>query len=295
MRTLPTTIHGGLLCLLMLFPATAANAVETVSNGITSYQTSNTISYSLPGWSTGWGSGNTNTGWNYVGQVNGASGVYLGNGWVLTAGHVGAGNFSLGGFTYNYSGFSYTSFTNGTNLADLNLFRINTTSTTGNVLSLQSLLLATNAPSAFSRFNTGTKVVMIGYGGGHGETWGINTVNAVDITVQLTGWPYTTVDYVTAYGVTSASSRSVTNTAVLVSGDSGGGNFMTNAAGSWMLCGLNEAVDGASNSYLVQISAYSSQINAVIAVPEAGTWSLALLGLSAILLALRQKRNGALG
>jgi hypothetical protein len=39
-------------------------------------------------------------GWSYVGQLNGASCVYLGNGWVLTAGHVGEGTVSLNGTAY---------------------------------------------------------------------------------------------------------------------------------------------------------------------------------------------------
>lgn len=50
------------------------------------------------------GTGNTTNpgffGWDYVGEVNGLSGTYLGNGWVLTANHVGTGNFTLGGVTY---------------------------------------------------------------------------------------------------------------------------------------------------------------------------------------------------
>lgn len=49
------------------------------------------------------GTGTQNTtgdgvpGWEHVGSVNGASGIYLGNGWVLTATHVNAGNLNLPG------------------------------------------------------------------------------------------------------------------------------------------------------------------------------------------------------
>src|SRR5262249_11495973 len=54
-----------------------------------------------PGYATPSGAG---TGWDYVGTIVGGSGVFLGNYagsyWVLTAGHVGAGTFTLGGMTY---------------------------------------------------------------------------------------------------------------------------------------------------------------------------------------------------
>ena len=55
---------------------------------------------------TGDGTGNTTApsddpGFDNVGSVNGLSGVYLGNGWVLTAGHVGSGPMVFGGVTYS--------------------------------------------------------------------------------------------------------------------------------------------------------------------------------------------------
>ena len=76
----------------------------------------------MANWTSGWG-GPEITGWDYVGQVNGASGVYLGNGWVLTAAHVGAGNFTVAGLSYAFVGGSATSITNGNGTtADLLLF-----------------------------------------------------------------------------------------------------------------------------------------------------------------------------
>jgi hypothetical protein len=76
----------------------------------------------------------TNTvisGYTDVGQVNGASGVYLGNDWVITADHVGAGNFALNGTTYTVVSGSATRLsspdTYGTPSpvgADLLLFRV---------------------------------------------------------------------------------------------------------------------------------------------------------------------------
>src|SRR5690242_10245099 len=42
--------------------------------------------------------------WANVGQINWPSGIYLGAGWVLTAGHVGAGNINLSGTVYPWDG-----------------------------------------------------------------------------------------------------------------------------------------------------------------------------------------------
>ena len=64
-------------------------------------------------------------GYHYVGALNGASGTYLGHGWVLTANHVGIGDFTLDGVTYSaLPGSSIRLETAPGLLADLRLFRI---------------------------------------------------------------------------------------------------------------------------------------------------------------------------
>lgn len=64
-------------------------------------------------------------GWDYVGEVNGGSGTYLGNGWVITASHVGAGDFILEGVTYPWIlGSEIRLETNASTLADLVVFSI---------------------------------------------------------------------------------------------------------------------------------------------------------------------------
>ena len=83
-----------------------------------------------------------------VGQVNGSTGVYLSNGWVLTANHVGAGSFVSNGQSYGYNGVDSYQI-NGT---DLRLFKLSTFPV------LPSLSLATSSPSV------GSAVVMIGAG-----------------------------------------------------------------------------------------------------------------------------------
>ena len=266
-----------LFCLLILCTISTTKAVETVTNGTTFYNTTDNISSSLSSWSSGWGTGNTNDGWNYVGNVAGtganASGVYLGNGWVITAGHVGAGVFNINGNAYDTTGVSYSDFTNsstGTSIADLTLFQISTTSTTGTNISLPSLTITSSTPSG--------KMVMIGYGGG--KSWGINTISSIGQIVSVNS--FQSIDLYTQYGTYRSGSKNVTNSAVLVGGDSGGGDFVK-LASTWQLVGLNEAVSS-SNSYFVQLSAYDSQIQSIIttAVPEPTTW--ALIGLSVIAL-----------
>jgi len=58
------------------------------------------------------------------------------------------------------------------------------------------------------------------------------------------------------------------------------------------LAGINEAVDTSNNdSYMVQLSAYASQINGIIAVPEPSGFLLAGLALAALLGLRRPVRN----
>lgn len=64
-------------------------------------------------------------GWSYVGEVNSLSATYLGNGWVITANHVGPGDLLLGGVTYPWvPGSEVQLRSNPTNLADLVVFKV---------------------------------------------------------------------------------------------------------------------------------------------------------------------------
>ena len=263
-----------LAILLLLGTLSSLRAIETVVNGTPTFNTNNNISGSVSGWSSGWGTGNTNTGWNYVGQVSDASGVYLGNGWVITAAHVNnPTTFTLNGNTYNNTGVYHSSFTNplsGTTNADLTLFQISTISTTGTNLPLSyNLTITSNAPTL------STSVVMIGYGytNGYGpESWGKSTVYTNNVgPVNVNG--FESIDFVSAnigysYGT-------------LVNGDSGGGDFV-NVGGAWQLAGINEATN--SFSYFVQLSDYATQINSFVnPVPEPSTWALVGFGMLALL------------
>ena len=130
---------------------------------------------------------------------------------------------------------------------------------------------------------------MIGYGGGT-FAWGLNTVTESNVSVTVKGYPYDTIDFQTAYGTTTDGSYSATNNAVLIGGDSGGGDFIYDpGSGTWELAGINEAVDTSNNnSYMVEVSAYASQINSIIEVPEPGCITLAGAAV-AVFLACRRK------
>jgi hypothetical protein len=235
---------------------------------------------SAPGWDTGW-SGSGVTGWNYVGQVNGAGGVYLGNGYVLTAGHVGAGNFTLGGTTYDLVSGSAQDIGS----ADLTLFQISSAP------SLPALTLAQTAPQTVGGFSAGSAAVIIGYGGGQGETWGENTVTQINQSVVV--YSFTSNDFFTLNGTSYYFGGNETNTAQLVGGDSGGGDFIYNSAtGQWELAGINEAylTDPNQNnaivgSAMIQLSTYATAINTDMlsadATPEPPTWMLIGFGLLA--------------
>ncbi len=103
-------------------------------------------------------------GWAHVGSLSGPSAIYLGNGWVLTAWHVGIGEVDFGGVTYppvEGSRVQLESFGRPAEKADLALFRIDPAP------DLPVLRLRERSPSV------GTRLILIGHGRGRGEplTW----------------------------------------------------------------------------------------------------------------------------
>jgi len=298
----------GLVLILATTFAGTARAVENGSGYDTTAPTDSDISNWLTGWTqpAGEAEGTYITGWNYVGQVqSGASGTYLGNGWVLTAGHVGAqSTITLDNEIYDMIPNSAQNITytenDETYTADLTLFQISTTSLNDTVLNLPALTISTNDPVAFSYGTPGSQAAIIGYGGGRGETWGYNTITAVNQPVTPEGFTYVSNDFYTALGtITSTNpngpgSQSITNNAQLVGGDSGGGDFIYNAAtGQWELAGINEAIGTVGDQYIsafVQLDTYAAEINSVTAVPEPSISVLLPLSLGVILI-FRAKRK----
>jgi hypothetical protein len=266
-------LHFSLLILLF---SSQAGAVEIDQGGSISFNTSAPTSAEIPDWNSGWGASDV-TGWDYVGTVNGASAVYLGNSWVITAGHVGAGTFSLGGTSYVVVSGSAEGVTKSSgDTVDLTLFQI---AQPPNLPALTISSTHSDPPQP------GSAVAMIGYGGGE-ETWGLNTVTSIHYQLQISN--FTSSDFVTDYGSSTVNGTDFSNFAVLIPGDSGGGDFIYNpSTGTWMLSGINEAVDGNNDSYMVQLNQDARAINGVTAVPEPSSFGLLCVSVYALLWKLR--------
>lgn len=275
------------------------------------------------------GASNTNApandpGWANVGVLNGASGIYLGAGWVLTAAHVGVGNIFFAGVSYSALTNTLVQLTNSvpgkTMFTDLIMFQLASTPA-----GLGTPTLASSAPTL------GTSVTMIGAGRDRGNftkwnvntnatpwtwtvttsptanaagyqtlesrtmRWGTNGVSATDFWVDATnGSPD-----VKSFATTFTDTASASDEAQAVLGDSGGAVFTKNES-AWELGGVMFAVGGYSGqpspettavfgnaTYSVDLSFYAPQILSV--VPEPTTY--ALLALSAATLALFKRRN----
>jgi hypothetical protein len=265
------------------------------------------------------GSGNTNSpsgpngdlGWNYVGMVNGGSGVYLGAyggaNWVLTAGHVyndgGSRNFSINGAVYQSVSGS------GTNIAGLDLYAYQITVGQGTGLSLLSnLTLAGTSPAAgetltmigngknraasetYWRVNTGStpytwsevRPPFFSNASGYkqlsssSKRWGSNLADGV-VTVNSTSMIQTTFD----------DQSGIANEAQAAVGDSGGGVFVPMNNGSYQLAGIMDLVTAYSGqpdntavfgnvTYSIDVASYRSAI--LNSIPEPGEFWLLILG-----------------
>jgi hypothetical protein len=241
---------------------------------------------------TGLGDQPSDPGFNYVGQVNGSSAVYLGDGWVLTANHVGAGDLTLGGTTYRFdAGESYQ-----IGGADLRLFKISSgpafaplkLSTRAPVKDDYTVMIgAGRTPQSTSRtlyfvdtsdpqnsvWDTspfsGYDTVYAGFptSSETAARWGTNLVDSV---VQDMSYDsYTATDLIVtdfdAYVQTPYEAQAVTN-------DSGGGLFIEREAG-WELAGTIVSVGHYNNqpggagaalygnlTYAIDLSQHASEI-----------------------------------
>jgi len=232
------------------------------------------------------GSGNTSApaddpGWSHVCvRLPGLSCVYLGNGWVLTASHVGAGSVLLGGDTYAaLPGSTHVLQNPDSTSADLLVFRI------AGEPNLSTLPIRATQPGMNANvtligngFDRGAPLTWGAFSGWSWNTasksvrWGTNRVgaNGVDTTIGATR----TRSFVTTF---TGPTGGTTHEAQAVVGDSGGPVFLKNGT-VWELAGTLFAVNGydgqpanssvfGNQSYAADLSYYRSQILGWVSTP----------------------------
>lgn len=221
--------------------------------------------------------------WSNVGSVNGASGIYLGSSWMLTAAHVGPGGVNLSGLFFPFDGTAYRLTNSNGSATDMLLFHLGTTPT------LSGVTLAASTPAALSQ------VDMIGFGhiAGSSQTtfgsytgfnwsvntfksWGNNKINSGGVTTINAGAgdiSVFTTDFTSP--TTSGSTAQTSHEAEASTGDSGGGVFRLNGA-QWELVGMLDAIGNLASqpastavygdfTYCGNIPSYRSQILSLMA------------------------------
>ena len=186
--------------------------------------------------------------WRHVGKLGGTSAVYLGDGWVITAAHAGAGTVWFGGAAHPLVADSQVHVGNGEGAAeptaDLLVFRVSPAP------DLPALQIASESP------RSGESVTLVGFGHGRGEEirwrgeqgfrwdasnrqrWG-HTVVAGLFDLRQAGWR--THAFATRFHPGSAPFE-----AHAARGDSGGAGFIRRG-GVWQLAGVMVSVGGPSD------------------------------------------------
>lgn len=227
--------------------------------------------------------------WDNVLNTNGSSGVYLGGGWVLTAGHVFDDNTParvnfLGLDYFRDPGFVFT-ITNPSLIVDTGTGERPMTANSDLVL----FRLTTHLPSlptiSLGAVSPGTSITMIGRGAGV-KRWGTNTVE-LDLTVAAPPGINDTITFLSDYD------SAISTEGQAEGGDSGGAAFFFDG-GTWKLGGLMVAASPTLTAYADfsdSFSTYRSQINTLIStngsIPEP---SVIWLTAPTLLLLLRRRR-----
>jgi hypothetical protein len=193
------------------------------------------------------GTGNTSApaddpGWAHVGTTaGGLTVIYLGNGWILTANHVGFGDVVLEGGSYQAVAGSYLRLENDSGPPpDLGVFRIRPSP------GLPILPIRSSTPSP------GTAVTMIGHGHNRGPSTSWNPPGPVG---PIDGYEWGasrtmrwgsnlaggsgTVLYTESFYTSFTETGGTTHEAQAANGDSGGAVFIKNGSSSvWELAGV---------------------------------------------------------
>ena len=232
-------------------------------------------------------------------QVGGTSGVYIGNGWVLTAGHVTPANINVQGTTYYYDGANSYRLKNPTGYegvdsiyTDLRLFRLTEKP------DLPEVQLADHSPSL------GSMVYYVGYGKQRTSDilyWNKQGDQWVPSSTSTYYWGYTT-DYLTgmSWGTNFTRSdgsgpsqdtniitagnydmialKTVFNSsdgvAQAVGGDSGSAMFYEDPVDGWVLAGIVSSITTYENAptqafvnsatYSVDLSFYLDEMDRIM-------------------------------
>ena len=257
------------------------------------------------------GTGNTTApfpdpGWNNVGERSLWSAVYLGDGWVLTAYHVGAGPVILDGITYPHLPSLVTRIENGDgSFADLLVFGLEPPHPP-----LPDLILSSTAPAV------GESAILIGNGVDRGAATSWQPTPPSPPTLEGYQWgPIHSMRWGTneisdppmspVFDTTSIAAEfdegATPHESQAVNGDSGGALFVEDA-GSWELAGMLFAIDTyvgqppatslyGNRTFSVDIAHYRDAILDVTSVPEPAGGLLAGFALLRVL-ARRKSRQG---
>jgi hypothetical protein len=190
---------------------------------------------------TGDGTGNTTApvndfGFDHVGVVNGLTGVYVRNGWVLTANHVGEGKIVLDGVAYPpVPGSSVRLLNSDGTAADLILFKLATRppladlAITNTPPSNQTLIYVAGNGADRGAATTWMGIAGWQWTGAHTLRWGTNRISSVgDYTFDTHAFRITFDDLPNPGNQSEAD---------IVTGDSGGGAF-TGTGASAELVGI---------------------------------------------------------
>ena len=240
MKPLPACLVLLIAAVLLIFSVAPANAIIAPTHGVVSSSERALQSFLKTVWKR-----DAFPYWSHVGKIGRSSGVYLGNGYVLTAAHVGSGTFTLpDGSRYEAVPGSERMFNNhdGTT-ADLCLFRVRYNKQ-DRIARLRALPLSTMPPKK------GTSLLLLGAGAGsqsksregfqwsneYNLRWGVNSIE------EIYSEPMPTNEFA-SYGFATRFERGL-HQCQAAPGDSGGAVFHFNSrTDRWELAGIIVAVD----------------------------------------------------